>query len=146
MRTLKIALSVAGILFLLIQLIRPEKNQQEPTPDRLDSIPPAVATLLKNACYDCHSNQTVYPWYAHIQPAGWFLAHHIRDGKAALNFDTFRQYTMKKQRSKLKSMKTQLTTGQMPLSSYTWLHPAATLTTAQRSRMIHWIDSLLAVK
>ncbi|MBP8255914.1 MAG: heme-binding domain-containing protein, partial [Opitutaceae bacterium] len=77
-----------------IQFFRPTKNlspEAMPPDDlrALQPIPEAVRTRLENGCYDCHSNNTRYPWYAEIQPFAWWLDMHVRDGKRELNFSGF---------------------------------------------------------
>ncbi|WP_223151689.1 heme-binding domain-containing protein [Chitinophaga varians] len=142
---------IAAILLLAfgsMQLFRPAKNQGDPQDLTADighvyTMPDSVHTLLQQACYDCHSNHTRYPWYADIQPAGWWLASHIREGKKELNFQEYGQYPPKRQRNKLKRIKEQLITGAMPLSSYTLIHREAIWTPAQRQAVIVFIDSTL---
>src|SRR5690348_9264789 len=92
--------------FIIIQFIRPAKNVSQ-TPDeaaieKLYAVPADVETILKKACYDCHSNNTRYPWYNNIQPVTWWLNHHIQEGKGELNFSEFGKYTKEKQAKKLK--------------------------------------------
>ncbi|WP_173820176.1 heme-binding domain-containing protein, partial [Niastella vici] len=81
------------IVFVVIQFIQParNKNGQVLAADisKMYSLPENVQATLKTACYDCHSNNTQYPWYVNIQPAGWMLARHIKQGKAELNFSEF---------------------------------------------------------
>ena len=78
-------------LLVLIQFIRPARNYKSVvagnTLDKITPVPDSVHELLKHACFDCHSNNTVYPWYANVQPVGWWLANHIKEGKEELNFD-----------------------------------------------------------
>lgn len=131
-----------------MQLYRPAKNQgsaQDMTADisHVYTMPDSVHTLLQQACYDCHSNHTRYPWYADIQPASWWLASHVREGKEELNFQEYGQYSSKRQRNKLKRIKEQIMTGAMPLSSYTLLHREAIWTPAQRQSVIVFIDTTL---
>lgn len=150
MRIIKIIAAVLLVIFLLAQFIRPAKNQDNSTDPQQDiaqiyPMPAGVYTVLKNACYDCHSNHTQYPWYAHIQPAASYLAQHIRAGKKDLNFSTYGNYSPKRKRNKLKHIREQVNTGKMPLPSYTLLHPEARLTPAQKTMLLHWIDSTLAV-
>lgn len=138
---------IAGILLLFfagIQLFRPAKNQgneQSADISQVVPTPDSIHTLLQQACYDCHSNYTHYPWYAQIQPVGWWLADHVKDGKKELNFHEFGKYTPKRQLHKLKEMKEQITKGDMPLSSYTLMHKEAIWTAAQQQAVINWIDS-----
>lgn len=137
-------------VFLLMQFIQPAKNKsqdQEPATDitGIYAVPYEVQTILKNACYDCHSNNTRYPWYADIQPISWLMAAHIKNGRKELNFNEYGNYSSKRQRNKLKRMKEQLEENKMPLSSYTLIHREARLTAHQRERVAKWIDSTLNV-
>jgi len=142
----KILLSLLVILVLL-QLIRPAKNNSNaPAPGDISQVvvvPADVQALLKKACYDCHSNNTYYPWYANIQPVGLYLAHHIEEGKDELNFNEFGDYSAKRQRNKLKGIAEQIQDGAMPLSSYTLLHKAARLTAAEKTAIIQWVENTL---
>lgn len=132
-------------LFVAIQPFRADRNENAgPFPQDISaavSTPDSVHVLLRTACYDCHSNNTTYPWYAEIQPGGWYLAHHISEGKAELNFHEFAAYSKRRQESKLKAIAGQVRDEEMPLASYTWMHSAARLTTAQRERIEAWARS-----
>jgi hypothetical protein len=142
----KILLPLFAILVLL-QLIRPAKNKSNaPTPgdiSHVTAVPADVQAILQKACYDCHSNNTRYPWYVNIQPVGLYLAHHIEEGKDELNFNEFGAYSAKRQRSKLKGIAEQIKEGAMPLSSYTLLHKAARLTAAEQAAVIKWVATTL---
>jgi hypothetical protein len=87
--------------FILIQFIQPARNtngqvvQSDIT--ATFTVPAEVKSILEVACYDCHSNNTRYPWYANIQPGGWWLAKHIKDGKEELNFSDFELYSGRRQ-------------------------------------------------
>lgn len=142
----KILLGGAAVL-LVGQFIRPAKNLSTSPAGKDDFAtlyppPPEVARILETACYDCHSNHTRYPWYAELQPAGWWLASHINDGKRALNFNEFGAYTAKRQAKKLDAILDQVTDGTMPLTSYTWIHRDAILTPAQSKAFTDWIASI----
>jgi hypothetical protein len=97
-----------------------------------------VETSLKKACYDCHSNNTRYPWYAEVQPVAWYLDHHVQEGKGELNFDAFLTYPYKKQDHKLEELIETQQEGSMPLTSYTLIHRDAKLTQQQRQEIIDW--------
>ena len=108
MKLLKKVLLALLIVFIAIQFIQPARNSDvQVMPADITNvlkIPPSVEGILRTSCYDCHSNNTRYPWYANIQPMGWLLADHIKDGKAELNFDEFGSYSKRRQLSKLKSI------------------------------------------
>ncbi len=101
-------------------------------------IPDSVQAFLKNKCYDCHSNTTNYPWYTNIQPMGWLMATHIRDGKKDLNFSEFGSYSLRRQINKLRGIESSIKDGTMPISSYTIMHPDAKLTTRDKSIITYW--------
>ena len=96
---------MAGILFIVLQFIRPVQNKNglvlSTDISKVIIIPDTVRTLLKDACFDCHSNNTDYPWYSNIQPMGWLIAYHIKEGKNQLNFSDFGNYSQRRQLSKL---------------------------------------------
>jgi len=132
--------------FILIQFIQPARNRSgQVLPTDITgtfTVPPTVKSVLETACYDCHSNNTRYPWYASIQPGGWWLAKHIRNGKDALNFSDFGSYSRRRQINKLRSIENSINDGTMPLSSYTLLHKDAILTNDQKALIIAWTSKL----
>jgi hypothetical protein len=142
----KIGLILLGAL-VLIQFIRPEKNQSTVNPDQqLTSrypIPDSVNTILQKACMDCHSNNSHYPWYASVQPIAWWLDEHIRDGKKHLNFDEYTNRSLRYQFHKMEETIEMVKTEEMPLSSYTWTHTEARLTKAERIAITQWAQSVM---
>ena len=140
-------------LFIVIQFIQPARNQSgqvlQTDITKMFPVPSNVKTVLEVACYNCHSNNTRYPWYANIQPGGWWLAHHIKEGKDELNFSDFGSYTRRRQINKLRSIGNSIKDADMPLSSYTLLHQDARLTSEQKALIIAWAnkikDSITAV-
>ncbi len=143
MRTRKKIIWLVVVLFISIQFIRPARNvssgQALPADiQNVVTVPQNIAVVLKATCYDCHSNNTVYPWYMNIQPAGLFMAYHIKNGKEELNFNEFGSYSLRKQQHKLKSIGDQVHEGEMPLSSYTLIHKNAILTQEQKTLIMNW--------
>ena len=131
------------ILFALIQFIpEPKKNFSASTDnisiDKLYPVSDSVINILKVACYDCHSNNTSYPWYSNLQPVALLLNNHITDGKKELNFDEFGSYTLRRQKSKFKSIASQIADNEMPLKSYKLLHANARLTKDEKQLIINW--------
>ena len=145
-RVIKKVLPGLVLLFIAAQFVRPAKNISQATaPNDINTkytLPAEVRTLLQRACYDCHSNQTHYPWYAEIQPVGWWLAKHVHDGKEHLNFSEFGTYTLKRSVSKLDQISDEVSQHAMPLPSYTWGHPEARLTAAEIKLLTDWADNL----
>lgn len=134
--------STVFILLITIQFLQPARNYTEETSNNglgtLYEIPDTISQLLLDACFDCHSNKTQYPWYSHIQPFGWILANHIRKGKEDLNFDEFATYSSRKQKNKMKSIVNQIRDNKMPLRSYTWMHKDARLSEEEKKLLINW--------
>ncbi|MDQ2721298.1 MAG: heme-binding domain-containing protein [Bacteroidota bacterium] len=145
MSRVKKILLVTLVVIVAIQFIQPARNksgQVLPTDiSKVYSMPGQVQSLLKNACYDCHSNNTNYPWYATIQPVGWMLARHIKNGKVELNYNEFGVYSIRKQRSKLNSIAKTIEDGTMPLSTYTLIHKNAILTKEEKALIIDWANA-----
>lgn len=133
-------------IFVIIQFIRPEKNQSEGiSPNDISTkyaVPASVQTVLKRSCFDCHSNHTEYPWYDNIQPVSWWLANHIEEGKAELNFSEFTTYPPKKARHKLEEVAEAVTDGWMPLSSYLRIHQDAKLKPEEAKLIADWANQL----
>ncbi len=150
---IKKILIVLLIALVVIQFFHPEKNQSTGTQANaiatVHPVPQEVADILKVACNDCHSNNTVYPWYNNIQPFAWWLNDHVEEGKGELNFDEFATYKPKKAHRKMDEVIEQVKEGEMPLASYTWMHKEAKLTDAQKTTLINWAQAImdtLAVK
>ena len=104
--------------------------------------PDSVKQLLQTSCYDCHSNNTTYPWYSKLQPVDWWLDHHVTEGKRELNFNEFASYSLRKQYGKLKKIGDEVKEGGMPLSSYTLIHTYAKLDDQQKNTIINWANSV----
>jgi len=132
-------------VFIVMQFFQPDKNNNNVAiAENISSViamPDSVNKVLHLACYDCHSNNTEYPWYSNIQPIGWWLAGHIKDGKRELNFNEFATYTTKKQLKKLEEIKESQQDKWMPLEYYTLIHEDAKLDDEQRRLIIDWADS-----
>ena len=105
-------------------------------------VPTNIQSILKTSCYDCHSNNTNYPWYSNIQPISWLMEHHIKKGKAELNFSEFGTYSKRRKKNKLKAIVNQIKDDEMPLTSYLIIHSNAKLTEKEKIVLINWINTL----
>lgn len=141
----KIILGLAVIL-IGIQFFQPLRNQSDEVTashiERVYAVPQNVKAILTQSCYDCHSNNTRYPWYSRIQPGAWYMARHIKKGKEELNFSTFGEYSARKQRNKFRAMAGQVKDGEMPLSSYTLIHRNAVLSQDDKQVLINWFSTM----
>lgn len=147
MKVLKIIASILLLTFVGIQFIPTTRNQSDtlPVTDLMETynVPEQVEVIFKTSCYDCHSNNTIYPWYNMIQPIRWIMEGHIKEAKAELNFNEFGSYSERRQKSKFKSILNQVKDGEMPLASYTWMHREAKLSEKEKKALENWINKML---
>jgi hypothetical protein len=140
-----LAVLVVAIV-LVIQVIPVERNVSTVPPgqsfEKTEKVPANVAAILKVSCYDCHSNNTRYPWYSELQPGAWFMAQHIKKGKEELNFDEFNNYSKRRKKAKIKSITSQIEKEEMPLKSYLMLHSSARLSAADKMDLIDFFNTL----
>jgi len=119
------------IALLVIQLVPYGRNHVNPPPTSeptWDS--PATRTLAKQACFDCHSNETEWPAYSHIAPASWFVQHDVDEGRAVLNFSEWHR-----PQEEAKEAAEEVTEGAMPPAVYRLMHARARLSAADRDRL-----------
>ncbi len=103
--------------------------------------PEDIQKIIKTSCYDCHSNNTFYPWYNKVQPVAWFLEGHINEAKVALNFSTFGAYSKRRQKTKLKSIISQIMDDEMPLTAYELMHRDAKISEKEKKLLEDWLTS-----
>ena len=147
-KTLRIFLFTLIAIFVLMQAFRPARNSGElHGPQSLavaHHVPARVEAILQKACYDCHSNRTRYPWYANIQPGGWWMQHHVNEGKQSLNFSEWISYKQEDMPHILEELQEEVVEGGMPLPSYLWIHEDAKLSAAEKSALLAWAKALEA--
>ena len=133
-----IIVSGFGVLILLvaIQFIRVDSSNPPVTGDVPGS--PAAKAILRRACYDCHSNETEWPWYARIAPISWWIARDVRKGRSELNFSTWNQYSTQQQVKKLKESWKEVAEGEMPPWYYLPAHRNARLMAEDRAVLRQW--------
>ena len=146
---IKKILVVLAVAAIAIQFFPAARNVSAVAPGPNDiavlySIAPDTKALLAESCYDCHSDHTRYPWYTRIQPVGWWMEHHVNEGKRHLNFSQFGAYTAKRARHKLEEVVKETKAGKMPLPSYLWLHSDAALSDADVKAICAWTGELKA--
>lgn len=129
-----------------IQFIPMSRNvsQDVPSTDFILTFKPTenVSNILKTSCYNCHSNNTIYPWYSHIQPVGIYLEGHINKGKKNLNFSEFGDYSGRRQKNKITSMIDQIKNDRMPLPAYTFIHHDAKLSREDKQMVTAFLESV----
>lgn len=142
---MKIAKKIGIVLLIVLigmQFYRPEKNTAEGdyvAAFEAETKPsPEVKQLLETTCYDCHSDNTNYPWYNNVAPISYWMDHHIEEGKEHLDFSDWGNYTVKKKDHKLEEVVEYVENGEMPLREYTWTHKEARLTEDQKRLLMDW--------
>lgn len=133
--------------FALIQFI-PVDKVNKPVDQKLNFVtvqntPAEVAVLIKNACYDCHSDETVYPKYAQIAPVSWSIKSHVNDGRRHLNFSVWKSYNSDLKKSMLQKSVQTIQNKTMPLPGYSVYHDEANLTAAQQKILTDYFESVL---
>jgi hypothetical protein len=134
----------AGIVFVLIQFIRPERSN--PPVDQslaiaaLAVFTPPVSNVIKTSCFDCHSNETRWPWYSDVAPGSWLVADDVTTGRRHLNFSEWGKYPKSKKVLKLGQIYEQVSKGEMPLPKYLYMHPDAKLSAADRDSILSWTE------
>jgi hypothetical protein len=127
------------VLFVLIQFI-PVDRHNPPVESEI-SAPPEVKAILQRSCYDCHSNQTVWPWYSRIAPSSWMVASDVHEGREKLNFSTWDQYSTQKQVKKRQEIWEKVSEGEMPPWLYTLAHHGVRLSADDRAILRAWMPA-----
>ena len=140
--TVRFGLAFTIAAFAIAQLI-PVARENAPVESEVPVTPEARAVLVR-ACFDCHSNQTVWPWYSKVAPGSWLLAKDGREGRAELNFSTWSRYSAVKQRKLLRKSLEEVKEGEMPLWIYLLGHAEARLSDADRAALQHWVTESTA--
>ena len=145
-KILRRSFQVLLFAFIVIQFFRPAKNRSEGIGEnditKKYAVPLDVLRILQTSCYDCHSNNTKYPWYSYVQPVAWWLNSHIQDGKRGLNFSEFTSYRIGKQYRRFNDIIETVKKDEMPLDSYLWIHKNAKLSTEQKLTLTNWATAL----
>ncbi|MEW5740016.1 MAG: heme-binding domain-containing protein [Myxococcota bacterium] len=133
----KIGLGVA-VAFVALQVV-PVDRTNPPVAGEIKA-PDEVKGLLKRACYDCHSNETVWPWYSHVAPVSFLVAAHVKDGRKHLNFSEWAGYSAERRAKKQKECAEEVAEGEMPMPPYLLLHAEAKLTDAEKKALQAWAE------
>ncbi|MEN8890086.1 MAG: heme-binding domain-containing protein [Wenyingzhuangia sp.] len=146
MKVFKYIALVLVVAFVGMQFVPIERNQSDVVPITdfmlVNNVPNSIKNKLLVSCYDCHSNNTAYPWYNKIQPVAWFLEDHIKEGKAELNFSEWDSLSSRRKTSKLRSIIKQLEGNEMPMNSYTLIHKNAVFSETEKLEIIKFISRL----
>ena len=130
------------LIALLIAIQFYPVNRDNPTVTADFSGDPAVKQILVQSCYDCHSNQTKWPWYSHIAPVSWLVVSDAHEGREKINFSEWGTYSAEDQADAKKEIRKEVEKGEMPLEIYLWMHSKAKLTDLQKADLLRWTQSM----
>jgi len=130
------------VLVLVVGQIVPYPPKENPSVGEEIPASPEVRSILQASCYDCHSNETVWPWYSFVVPTKWLVRHDVVEGRSHLNFSTWGEYSDQQASHRLEEVVEVIQDGEMPLGFYVWLHGEAALSPAEADRLIEWARSL----
>ena len=144
-KSLKIIAAVLLVGIAALQFYRPDRVNplivEAETLQATTQIPENIRGILKRSCNDCHSNETVYPWYSNVSPFSWLLAEHIEEGRRELNLSVWNTYSARKKRHKYDEICEQVTRGEMPHNQYIWIHRDAALSEQDKINLCDWAET-----
>ncbi len=138
-KILKLSGVVLLAIFAAIQFVGADRSNP-PVVAEIEA-PPAVDTILRRACWDCHSNETNWPWYSYVAPVSWWVVEHVEHGRSDLNFSDWPTFDLEAQEHALADIREEVAGGEMPLPSYTWIHRGARLSEQERMTLLEWTRS-----
>jgi len=135
-RGLRVAFGALAGFLIAVQAFRIDRTN--PPVEQDVAAPAGVEALLRRACYNCHSHETVWPWYSHAAPVSWLLAHDVSEGRREINFSTWAAYPPAKKIRKLRKSAEEVAKGKMPPWYYALVHPEARLAAGEREMLRAW--------
>jgi hypothetical protein len=142
-RIIRLGAIGAAVVLALVQLANPTRTNPPVTSDLIaaSTPPPIVAALLHAACYDCHSNETKWPWYSRVAPLSWLVAHDVNEGRQHLNFSEWPRRFPDQAARRFDAISDEVDHGDMPPGKYTAIHVDARLTKEDRKLLTGWADA-----
>ena len=131
----KILIGIAGVL-IAIQFIPVDRSNPSAEGEIMEST--ELKTILKRSCYDCHSNETVWPWYSYVAPVSWLVADDVHEGRKHLNFSNWQNIEVRKVSKAKQEIWEMVSEGEMPLGKYVLLHPEAKLSEKDKQIIKDW--------
>lgn len=138
--------TASGLLALGIQFVPPEYPLDNPPSEATIAGPEPVVRVLRRACFDCHSNETRWPWYAHVAPISWMIAVDVAGGRSRMNLSEWEGLRVGFRRRFARKIVERIEKGEMPLPRYLWLHPAARVSPEELELLRAWRDELNAAR
>lgn len=146
MRRIAKWLLILGGIFILIQFIRPLRSNPPVDPAReitaVQTVTPAVSSILQRSCYDCHSNRTAWPWYSNVAPASWLVANDVNGARRHMNFSEWGSYKPERKKDLVDKICEEVKSSDMPESQYTLIHRNARLSAADVEVLCSWTQQI----
>ncbi len=146
MKFLRILFILLIAAFVVFQFIGIEKTNPEFEPSMdfivMENPPEEIAQMIRSACYDCHSNETIWPWYSNIAPVSWKLEEHVIDGRDNLNLNMWGEFDVEDRAYVIEEMIEEMEEGEMPIPGYLITHSDAKLTAEQQAKLFKWFRSI----
>jgi cytochrome c551/c552 len=134
--------TIAGVLLILAQFVPVDRTN--PPVEQDVAAPADVDSILRRACYDCHSNETVWPWYSRIAPVSWLVVHDTNEGREHVNFSTWNRLSPAERDEVLEELWEEVEADGMPLPIYVPMHPEARLSDADKAALQAWVRASTA--
>ncbi|MGH9494157.1 MAG: heme-binding domain-containing protein [Candidatus Sulfotelmatobacter sp.] len=142
---LRWTLIATAIVLIAIQFFPVDRTNPPVDPAKsfyaTENVPQKLQNVFRRSCSDCHSNQTNWPWYTHVAPVSWLVAHDVHEGRRKLNFSQWGDYPAKKRDHKTEEICNNILDSEMPDSKYTLIHRNARLTEDEREAICKWTGS-----
>ena len=136
---------VAVTVFVGLQAIPVDRRNPPVEPSRTifgsEALPSTVEMVLRRSCQDCHSNQTRWPWYSHVAPISWIVAHDVHAARRQMNFSEWADYSNRKKEEKRNGICEQVVNGDMPEGKYALIHRPARVTEDERAAICRWVET-----
>lgn len=134
------------VVFAVMQFIRSDRSNPPVDPSKtlyaVLPVPDDVRQVLERSCFDCHSNETRWPWYSSLAPAMWVVAHDVEEGREHLNFSEFATYKSLRAIAKLDMICEQMINKNMPMPAYVVLHPGAEVSSREIDLVCDWVETV----
>jgi hypothetical protein len=140
----RLGFTVLGLVVIAAALqVFPGEHPGNPPVEEEIAAPPEVMTVMRRACFDCHSHETAWPWYSRVAPASWLVRRDVREGRRHLNFSAWNRYDPERRARKLEELGEEVEKGNMPMKIYLPLHAEAKLTDAERTLLVDWAEQAM---
>jgi hypothetical protein len=137
-----IALGVAAVVLVAVQFVPLEFPRDNPPATAPIQAPDEVTSILRGSCFDCHSHETEWPWYAWVAPASWLVTADVAEARTKLNFSEWESLSDRGKRRRANEIVEQVEEGEMPMWQYLITHPGARLGEEEIGVLIRWRDGL----